>query len=125
MAVIDIPTVNITPGAHTYGPIALADTDTYAVFSIDRTVSRGSVQGFNGQPSTTSARFSIEQSSDGINWQEIIAGTIPGGIIGAPNDPGDTSIIGVPLWPGVNRSGRVTVNSTGAPVTIKGNLTTS
>lgn len=131
---ISIPTSRLAPGEHQYPPggggSPVADTDTLIVLSIDRTVSQGQTQGFNGQPATTTAEITAWQSSDGgASWFLAVGGTIIGGqFFNAPPPRGDGSLITassvrVPVYPGTGRQVRATVTVAGATVAVAGSLT--
>jgi hypothetical protein len=119
----NIPLVTVNLGTSTFGPTNLADTDTLATLTIDRTVTNGGVQGFNGQPATTTARISVEQSNDGgVTWQELASA----GFAGGTSPKGfTTSGVSVHLWPGTSRQGRAIVTISGAPVAVQGTLVIS
>lgn len=124
---INIPLVTVNPGTRTFGPTSLADTDVMIDFTIDRTVTNGAVQGFNGQPATTTATISFEQSNDGgTTWTELCSATIVGGVYtmhgGLPVNSDD---VGTFLFPGTSRQGRAIVVVTGAAVAVQGTLVIS
>ena len=135
-AQINIPLTRLSPGLTQFpsggGGVAVADTDTLIVLSIDRTVSQGQTQGFNGQPDTTQAEITAEQSNDGgASWFLAVSGTIGGGqFFNAPPPRGDgslitTSTVRVPVYPGTSRQVRASVTVTGTTVAVAGSLTVS
>lgn len=114
--------VTVSPGPRTFGPVALADTDTMLDLTIDRTVANG----FNATPAA-SARISFEQSNDGgTTWTEICNATFTGGPQtmhgGLPVNAND---VGSNLLPGTGRQGRAIVTILGAAVAVQGSLVIS
>ena len=132
-ATITIPLTRLSPGTVRFpvaGGQAVADTDTLIVLTVDRTVSQGATQGFNGQPATTTAEITAEQSNDGgATWFLAVGGTVGGGQFFNPPPPkGDgslitASLVQVPLYAGTGRQVRATVTVTGAQVAVAGSLT--
>lgn len=119
-----IPLTVLAVGEHDFGPDALADTDSTATLSIDRTVSKGATQGFNGQPATTEALIEVRQSNDGgATWFQLAAVTFFGGVYtlkggGTLNANGFT----VTLPPGTGRQAMAAVTVSGASVAVQGSL---
>jgi hypothetical protein len=126
-ATITVPLTTLTTGTHNYpatGGASVADTDTSALLTIDRTVKNGSVQGFNGQPATTQAQIQVYQSDDGgSTWVLLISGTVEGGAYtDAHGNTVTTSSVGVTFNPGTGRLARAAVVVSGASVAVSGSL---
>lgn len=121
---VDIPLQVLQVGQTTFGPGSADDDVSQATIIIDRTVTRGPTQGFNGQPPTTTANLSIEQSNDGgASWTQKAAAGIVGGLY-PDGDAGNftESYISVSLDPGTGRRVRAIVTVTGARVAVAGSL---
>jgi hypothetical protein len=113
----------LAPGTHEFGPAPLADTDTHALLTIDRTVTSGGTQGFNGQPATTTCQIAIYQSSNGgTTWDLLEQAGFTGGTVVRRGTEIDETDIGVNLWPGTGRQARAEVVIAGAPVAVQGTL---
>jgi hypothetical protein len=127
---LTIPLTTLAVGAHTFPPAggaSVADGDSLVRLSIDRTVKNGSVQGFNGQPATTTALIYAYQSNDGgATWKWIAGDQVTGGIYTSPKTGQEnTDYVEVGLDPGTGRLVRATVTVSGAAVAVAGALTTS
>jgi hypothetical protein len=123
---VTIPLTTVTVGTHNFGPAPIADTDTAITLSIDRTVKNGPVQGFNGQPATTTAQIETFQSNDGgATWQNLADNTITGGIFTKGGVQINTDHVITQLNPGTSRQVQATVIVSGASVAVAGSLTTS
>jgi hypothetical protein len=128
---LTIPLTRLSVGTTHFpatGGQPVADTDTLIVLTIDRTVSQGQTQGFNGQPATTTANILAEQSNDGgVTWQPLASAGFSGGITVIPRT-GQTvtsNDVGVWLLPGTGRLARATVTIAGATVAVQGTLVIS
>lgn len=119
MATLNFGPVTLPLGTRVFGPAALADSDTKALLTIDRTVT-------GGLNATAAARITIdvEQSNDaGATWQQLASGDIRGGTIIIHGGATDTSDdVGMNLWPGTGRQARATVTVSGAAVAVQGSL---
>lgn len=121
-----IPLTALAVGSHDFGPVAVADTDSQAVLSVDRTVSKGATQGFNGQPATTQASIQVQQSNDGgTTWKLEAAADIIGGLLTNPKtgQPYTASTLTISLDPGTSRQVKATIVVSGANVAAAGSLT--
>lgn len=121
-----IPLTTLAPGTYHYGPAALADSDTYAQLTIDRTVTGG----FNSLTSATQAAIEVDVSLDGGNtWEQQAAISFLGGIFTQkPSQGGGTLAANgftVSLPPGTNRQARATVIISGTSVAVAGSLVIS
>jgi hypothetical protein len=108
----------------TFGPANVADTDTLAVLSIDRTVAAG----LNSLTSATTIGLTIEQSDDGgTTWFLIVDGGMTGGAVPAPKGGGNATVstVGAYWAPGTGRRARAKVTTAGGPVSVQGTLTIS
>lgn len=122
----NIPLTSLTVGPHNFGPASVADSDTLAVITIDRTVTNHSVQGLNAQPATTTIQVTISQSNDGgTTWNELDDDTMTGGIEIFRGVQQNTTDLGVEFWPGTSRLVRATLVVAGASVAIAGTIATS
>jgi len=133
---VTIPLTTLTVGRHDFPPggggVNVADVDTLIVLAVNRPVSNGGVQGFDGQPDTTAAEITAEQSNDGgMSWFLAVSGTVTGGhLLNPPPPKGDgltvqQSIVEVPVYPGTGRKVRASVTVSGAQVAVSGSLTIS
>lgn len=122
---VTIPSTVLSNGVRTFGPANVADADTEAVLSIDRTVAGG----FNSLTGTTTVEMTVEQSNDsGTTWFLIVDGIISGGLFPAPKGaPGNATTAGVGAFyaPGTGRQVRAKMTTAGGPVTVQGSLTIS
>lgn len=107
------------------GGFSLADTDTEAQLTIDRTVAGG----FNSAPATTEAAIEVDQSNDGgSTWFQLAATTFFGGIYQTKaNGGGQLNANGFTVTPapGTGRLARATVTISGAAVAVAGSLVIS
>jgi hypothetical protein len=125
---VTIPLVTLTPGAHDFGPANVADADTTALVTVDRTVTNGGVQGFNGQPATTAAQVQVQQSNDGgATWKLIGYEGIVGGQYTSPHTglPYASAPMQIGFDPGTGRQAKATIVVSGASVAVSGSLTIS
>jgi hypothetical protein len=119
---VPIPLSTLPTGARTFGPAAVADTDTGFTLTVDRTVP-------GGLTATPAARISlaVEQSDDGgATWYPIAAAGIDGGAV--PDKTGGTATSSrvFSTWsPGASRQARAVITVTGAAVAVAGSLVTS
>lgn len=123
---VTIPLVTLTVGSHDFGPANVPDADSAIVLTIDRTVTNGGVQGFNGQPGTTQAVLTTFQSADGVTWQPLASATVTGGSI-VSSKTGQvigTNTLTTELNPGTGRQVKANVTLTGAPVAVAGSVAT-
>lgn len=121
MSTLNIPRTVIPVGTQSFGPIPIADSDSLAILTIDRTVSGG----LNSLASSSQGRISVEQSSDGgASWTEIASSSASGGVYTMHGGlPVNDFSIGIPLWPGTGRQGRGIITITGpSSVAVKGTL---
>jgi hypothetical protein len=124
---LTIPLVTLTVGTHDFGPRAVADADTQALITVDRTVTNGGVQGFNGQPASTVASVQVQQSGDGgATWKLVAAADIVGGVYTSNHGTTYTSsTVQVGFDPGTGRQAKATIVVSGASVAVAGSLTIS
>jgi hypothetical protein len=118
-----IPLTTLPPGSYDFGPAALADTDTHAILSVDRTVASG----FNATPAAQ-ASITIYQSNDGgTTWRLVASATLVGGSQVNPKTglPFTASSVSVGLNPGTSRQGKANVTISGATVAVQGSLVIS
>lgn len=116
---INIPLTTLQPGSRVFGPASLADSDTLAVLTIDRTPANG----FNSLDSGTTADIMFEQSNDsGATWIMLTEATFTGGIFIRRGVQVDTDDCGAFLRPGTSRQGRGTVTIAGTAVAVQGSL---
>jgi hypothetical protein len=121
-----IPLTTIQPGGHTYpssGGVPIADSDVMATLTVDRTPAGG----FNSLDPATTARLSIEQSSDGGNsWAEACETMLAGGLT---TGHGGTLLlsnnVGFFLQAGAGRQLRAQVFIAGSAVAVSGSLVTA
>lgn len=133
---LTIPLTTLPVGATTFGPVTIADTDTRATLTVDRTVTGG----LNSLTSASTLAMEAQMSGDGgATWHAVDAGqpgtvtswTTPGGIQTFTDRNGVqhayTSSSGTwPLFPGTSRLGRAVVTVTGSSsVAISGSIATS
>jgi hypothetical protein len=121
----NIPLTTLPPGVHNFpasGGAAIADSDSLAVLTIDRTVPGG----LNVTPGA-SYEIAVYQSNDaGASWQFLASAGDAGGIITNPRlGQVNSNVIGVSLWPGTGRLARAQVTVTGTAVAVAGTLTVS
>lgn len=121
---LDIPLQVLQVGETTFGPATVDDDVHQATLSIDRTVSRGPTEGFNGQPATTTGDLRIEVTYDGGTTWQLCAGA---GFVGGLYPDGDAgnfteSYVSVTLAAGTARRVRATVIIAGARVAVAGTL---
>lgn len=123
---LDIPVQTLPVGSQTFGPATVPDDLTSATLTIDRTVSRGGVDGLNAQPATTTVDIIIEESDDGGTTWALRAGAGLIGGIYVSNEAGDPylfSNVTVDLNQATGRQVRAVVVVGGARVAVAGNLT--
>jgi hypothetical protein len=121
----NIPLTTLVPGVHNFpasGGAAVADSDSLALLTIDRTVPGG----LNAVPAV-SFEVSVYQSNDGgATWQFLASAGGSGGIsIMHGGQQVNSNDIGVSLWPGTSRLVRASVTITGASVAVAGTLAIS
>lgn len=118
----NISLTTLAPGSYDFGPTALANIDTMATLSVDRTV----VNGFNATPAAA-ASISVFQSDDsGTTWFLLAGATLLGGnLINKDGHPFPASLVTVPLAPGTGRQGKANVTISGATVAVQGSLVIS
>jgi hypothetical protein len=125
---VDIPLQTLTVGSHTFGPATVPDDLISATLTVDRTVSRGGVDGLNAQPATTTLDIIIEESDDGgVTWglragAGLIGGTYPSNLAG---DPYLASTVTVDLNQVPGRRARAVLVVAGARVAVAGTLVVS
>lgn len=124
-----IPATSVAVGTTTFGPANIPDADNGVSLIIDRTASKGNVQGFNSLTNVTQMNVQIDQSNDGGNtWQNLAAmGPIIGGIF-TSDKTGTTQTItqerlSTEFNPGTGRMVRAIVNESGTSVAISGSIT--
>lgn len=121
-----IPLTTLAPGTYHFGPAALANSDSQAKLTIDRTVTGG----FNALTAATQAALDVEVSLDGgTTWLQQAAVTFLGGIFAIkPSEGGGTLAANgftVSLPPGTGRQARATVVMSGTSVAVAGSLVIS
>jgi len=125
----NIPLVTLPPGSRDFpatGGFAIADGDTVAVLTIDRTVTGG----LNAVPATTSVSIATWQSNDGgASWTELSSATAAGGVYNVPPKYGSgivsSFLMGVSLAYGTSRLARAHVTVSGSSVAVQGSLVIS
>lgn len=126
---VSIPLAALNAGAHDFGPAQVAGTDTMAVLSVDRTVSKGNVKGFNGTTADNTGQVTVFQSNNGGQTWEAVAwcGFSGGSVIDKrTGQPMASNNVTVPLWPGVNRQAKAEIVIAGpSSVAVQGTLTVS
>lgn len=123
-ATLNIPLTTLPVGTRRFGPANLADSDTLAVITIDRTVTGG----LNAAPGTTQVVILVEQSSDGgTTWFPRASTSMAGGIFTDRGTGGTLTAndVGVTLEAGTGRQARAAVTVSGAPVAVAGSLVIS
>jgi len=122
-----IPLTTLPDGVRTFGPVNVADADTEAVLTVDRTPAGG----LNSLTAATSIALQVEQSNDGgTSWFLAVGGMIIGGQFFNTGPRGDGSLItqgsvSVPAYPGTGRQARVRMTVTGGSFAIAATLTIS
>ena len=110
MPSINILSVTLASGANdvTLATLTAADTDSLCILSLDRTVAVG-LNAISG------AAITVKVIQDGTVIAESEA-------VGGSSAP--VTAVTVPLWPGVSRQVKATINVTGLTVAVSGSLTT-
>lgn len=119
---LNIPLTTLPVGTIDFGPASVADADSIAVLTINRTVANG----FNAKTTATTCQIAVHQSNDaGATWNLIASAGFSGGI--SSNHAGQVNIsaIGIQFWPGTGRLTRAEVIIGGTSVAIQGSLTVS
>lgn len=125
----NIPATSIPVGTTTFGPASVPDADNGVSLIIDRTASKGNVNGFNSLTSATQMNVQIDQSNDGGNtWQNLAAmGPIIGGIFTTDKTGTTTTVtqerLSTEFNPGTGRVVRAVVTGSGTSVAISGSIT--
>ena len=111
--------VTLNPGTRDFGPANLADSDTNALLTIDRTIPGG----FNSLTASTTCQISIYQSNDGGNtWDQRASSGFQGGIIINRGQQANIAAVSVSLAPGTGRQARAEVVIAGSAVAVQGTL---
>lgn len=121
---LNIPLTTLTVGTHAFGPASVADSDSQALLTIDRTVAGG----FNSLTAAATAQIIVDQSDDGgATWVQICKAQIAGGAPTSANHPvpPGTSSVGATFQPGTGREARAHVVIAGTSVAVAGSLVTS
>jgi len=119
----NIPLTTLAPGTYSFGPAALADTDSQAVLTVDRTPAGG----LNSAPVTTTVQIIVQQSDDGgATWVQRVAYTLSGGSYAkGANPPVTTSGCVCNFQPATGREVRAQVVVAGASIAVAGSLVIS
>src|SRR6516225_4516854 len=101
---VPIPLTSLPDGQRLFGPVNIADGDTLAVLSIDRTITGG----LNSLTPATMIAAAVEESADnGVTWFPLVEGIWSGGV---PVNPfrGNTTTAGMGAYyaPGTARRTR-------------------
>lgn len=126
-----IPATALPLGVTALGPANVPDADSTVTIILDRTASKGAVQGFNSQPGTTQMMVELDQSNDsGTTWQPLAAmGPVIGGVFTSDKTGTVLTVTSERLFtefnPGTSRQARATVTVSGASVAVAGTLTTA
>lgn len=122
MVSVNIPRTNLAPGTYDFGPAPVADTDSQAVITVDRTIAKG-LDSVNASVIVT---IDVNQSDDnGSSWYHLAGSELVGGPTGNnPRRPGIGTVT-VEFSPGTSRQVKATVTVVGGSVTVSGNLNTS
>jgi hypothetical protein len=119
---LNIPLTTLPTGTFEFGPASVANPDSVAVLTIDRTVANG----FNAKTPATTCQIAIHQSNDaGATWNLLASATFIGGTSSNHAGQINLSAIGVRFWPGTGRLTRAEVIIGGTSVAIQGTLTVS
>jgi hypothetical protein len=119
---LNIPLATLQAGPHDFGPILIADTDTLAILTVDRTPANG----FNSKTPATTCTISIQQSNDnGTTWNEIGSAGFVGGISSNHAGQINSNFVGMHFWPGTGRLARAEVVIGGSSVAVQGSLVIS
>jgi hypothetical protein len=121
---ITIPLTTLPDGVRAFGPANIANPDTLAVLTVDRTVAGG----LNSLTSATTIEVAVQQSDDGgVTWFPVVDGIWSGGIIPAFRGGGNaTTSTAAAYWaPGTGRQARASLIVAGGPVAVQGTLTIS
>jgi len=122
---LTIPLVTLPAGAHVFpasGGHPVADTDTAAALSIDRTPAGG----FNAVSAQVTALIAVLLSRDGgATWDQVAAGGVAGGPVTDRASGGPATVSNVAVTPaaGTGRLARAQVTVAGGPVAVQGTLT--
>jgi hypothetical protein len=122
--VTNLPLTTLQNGATVFGPANVANPDTLAVTTLDRTVAGG----LNSLTSATTLEILVEQSNDGgATWFLLTDGIITGGLQPAPKGGGNATqaFVDCEFEPGTSRRVRATFTVVNGPVTVQGTLTVS
>lgn len=119
---LNIPLTTLPVGTFLFGPASVADADSLAVLTIDRTVANG----FNAKTTATTCQIAVYQSNDaGATWNLLASAVFPGGIHINHAGQQNVSAIGIQFWPGTGRLTRAEVIIGGTSVAIQGSLAVS
>jgi hypothetical protein len=121
---VPVPLTTLSDGVRTFGPASVADTDSRAVLTLDRTVAGG----LNSLTAATTIELAIEQSDDGgATWFLIVDGIVTGGLVPAFRGGGNavTTTTSAYWAPGTGRQARAKMTVAGGPVAVQGTLTIS
>jgi hypothetical protein len=119
---LTIPRTVLAPGTYDFpatGGQPVADADTSALLTIDRTVTGG----LNTAPAATTYTIAIWQSGDGgTTWDQTCAAGDSGGVRTTNAGPVTANTLAVALWPGTGRLARARVVIAGGSVAVAGTL---
>ena len=119
---LNIPLTTLPVGTFLFGPASVANPDSVAVLTLDRTVANG----FNSKTTATTCQISVYQSNDaGATWDLVASAGFVGGTSSNHAGQVNLSAIGVQFWPGTGRLTRAEVIIGGTSVAIQGSLTVS
>lgn len=126
MATFTIPLTTLAPGSHDFpasGGAPLADSDTSATVSIDRTVAGG----LNVTPQARIEAAAWQSNDGGATWMPLASAGANGGAIRDRHNGGNENRTGmtVTLWPGTGRLGRARVDILHVQVAVSGTLVIS
>lgn len=123
MTTLTIPLTTLPVGPLTFGPSAVANTETTIVLTIDRTVAGG----LNSLTAASQIETDVQQSNDGgATWFFIAGGAMTGGVILDKHGVAlAASTLTTGLLPGTSRKLRASCAVSGTAITVAGTLVTS
>jgi hypothetical protein len=122
---LTIPLTDLAQGTYKFpanGGFALADGDTWATLTIDRTVAGG----LNSLDASVQLGIEIDRSDDGGNtWYMIALTTMSGGVYQTKWGQLNSNQLAVSLGAGTGRQGRASVTVSGATTGVAGTFVLS